>query len=280
MAIAATYSENPVPSVLVDVTSIPAYSGVKRITIYRIANNAQTIVRNANSIDISGSATFFIQDFDVPLGVPVQYKAYIRNNTGLNTNQTTLTATYQASDASIWITDPLNTSNFVKVATSGTGDAVLGQNSFTKVARSYEKNTSSVIGRSKPVLQFYGEKALTDLPLEIIAGPSASDQIEALLQTGHVLIRTNSRMVNLPRELYCTMTGEQEPLTWNLSGFDAGSDLTKWTLTVDEVEAQTLDIVLALYSYDYWAGKYATYADAVTAYGTGTYLNAMKNPPA
>lgn len=280
MAIAATYSENPVPSVVVDVTSIPAYSGVKRITVYRIANNAQTIVRNANSIDISGQATFFVQDFDVPLGVPVQYKAFIRNNTGLSTNQTTSVVTYSASDSAVWITDPLNTSNFVKVATTGNGDAVLGQGSFTKVARSYERNTSKVIGRTKPVLQFYGEKAITGLPLEVIATASASDQIEALLQAGHVLIRTSDRLSNLPRELYCTMTGEQEPLTWNLDGYSAGNDLTKWTLSVDEVEAQTLDIVLALYSYSYWAGKFATYADAQTAYGTGTYLNAMKNPPA
>lgn len=280
MTIVATYSENPVPSTLIDVTSIPAYSGVKRITVYRISNNRQTIVRNADSINISGSATFFVQDFDVPLGVPVQYKAYIRNNTGLNTNQTTSVATYETSDASVWITDPLNTSNFVKVAIAGTGSAVLGQKSFSKVTRSYERNTSSVIGREKPVLQFYGQKAITGLPLEIIATASANNQIEALLSAGHVLIRSSARMTNLPRELYCTMTGTQEPLTWQYDAYDADTDLTLWSLSVDEVEAQTLDIVLALYSYDYWAGKFATYADAVTAYGTGTYLDAIKNPPA
>lgn len=283
--VAIAYDESIVPSVKIDVTGITIMSGTTRITITRKVDDETYTVRNANAVDISGSASFYVQDFEVPLAAMGVYYATITNGTTTESDSQTFGPFYSSSDA-IWISDPLVPSTFVKVTTTDIGDtsgnmAILGKGSMSEITRSYDRAVSYVLGKTKPVLQFYGQKSIAGLAFDIIAAPTARDQVNALLASGHVLFRASSRrFTTLPRALYCTLAGSQEPLTWQLKGteFDETNDLTRWKLTLDEVQAQSTDIVYSPYSYNYYTARAPLYSNALAYYGGSSYLYAMKNP--
>lgn len=264
----------PVPAVEVFFSGLgsgsPAY-----ITVYRLADGETNIVRTANYTAASGS--FSVTDYEVPFGVVSTYYSEVFNSAGTSLGTSPLSTITVASD-SIWIHDPLDLSNFIAV-TPWASDASLGQDSFKEVKRGYDFNASGVIGKKKPIIQFYGEKALQGIEFQVVtATNSAVDSLENLLQVAPVLIRTPARFYNLPRLLYGVLQGSQEPLTWHLNGYD--QPITRWNLSVDETEQPGIGLVFGYYTYTYWQSRYATYTLANTAYGTGTYINAVRNPPA
>jgi hypothetical protein len=134
-----------------------------------------------------------------------------------------------------------------------------------------------VIGKSRPVLQFYGERALESVNFDVLTKPAGGDQMRDLLQTAPVLIRVPGALGNLPRLMYGVLEASQEPLDWHTS---TTSPLTRWSVVYNETEAQSTSVIVTFYSYAYWQSKYATYTAANSAYGSSTYINAVRNPPA
>jgi hypothetical protein len=49
-------------------------------------------------------------------------------------------------------------------------------------------------------------------------------------------------------------------------------------LTLDEVEGQTLTVLVSFYSYSDYAAKYATYTAANAVYGSTDYTYVVRNP--
>jgi hypothetical protein len=264
----------PVPSVEIYFSSLGTGSPTT-ITVYRLADGETEIVRTANRAP--ATTAFTVVDYEVPFGVVVTYFSEVFNAAGTSLGLSSTVTTTVDSD-SVWIHDPLDLSNIL-VVTPYSSDASLGQDSFSQIERGYSFNSSNVIGKKKPIIQFYGEKAIQGLNFEVITSTNvAFDALENLLSVAPIVIRTPPRFYNLPRLLYGVLQGSQEPLTWHLSTSD--QPITRWSLTLDETEAPGIDLVFGYFTYSYWASRYATYTLANSAYGTGTYIDAVRNPPA
>lgn len=269
-----TNRSTPMPSVEVYFSSLgsgsPAY-----ITVYRLADGETNIVRTANYTAASGS--FTVTDYEAPFGVVISYYAEVFTSAGASLGVSPIATTTLAVD-SVWIHDPLDLSNYL-VITPYASDATLGIESFSSIQRSYDFNVSSVIGKKKPIIQYYGEKAIQGLEFEVVTSTNAAfDQVEFLIQAAPVLVRTPAKFYNLPRLLYGVLRGSQEPLTWHLTSAD--QPINRWKLVLDETEQPGIALVFGYYTYTYWQSRYATYTLANAAYGTGTYINAVRNPPA
>lgn len=269
-----TQRSTPMPSVEIYFSSLgsgsPAY-----ITVYRLADGETNVVRTANYT--AASSSFTVIDYEVPFGVVSSYYSEVFNSAGTSLGTSAVTTTQYDSD-SVWIHDPLDLTNYM-VVTPYASSATLGQGSFKEMKRGYSFNASGVIGKKKPIIQYYGEKAIQGLDFEVITSSnSATDTLENLLSVAPVLVRTPVKFYNLPRLLYGVLQGSQEPLTWHLTSAD--EPITRWSLTLDETEQPGIALVFGYYTYTYWQSRYATYTLANAAYGTNTYINAVRNPPA
>lgn len=254
--------------------TVGSNSAPDTITVYRLCDGETNIVRSAKAA--VASTAFTINDFEVPFGKPVYYYAEtFASGSSLGVGERSNTT---VNSTEVWVHDPLDLSNGIGIDLSGDNDATLAQGSFGTIARTYDYNRSTVIGKTKPILQFYGEKAIEGLQFEVIAKTAGSSKLRDLLSTGPVLIRVPGQLSNLPRLMYGVLEASQQPIDWHVSSQTA--PLTRWAFTFHETEAQSLDIVVTFYSYAYWQAKYASYDAAAAVYGASTYINAVRNPPA
>lgn len=264
-----TYKSTPIPSVEIYWSSFPA--GTDTISVYRLADGERVLVRNASAVAASGS--FSITDYEAPFGTLLTYSAETFIAGVSDGTSATATITLDVSD--VWIQDPLNLTSAVKVAVAGGSNFTLAKDSFNSLTRSSVINKSVVLGRSKPVVQFYGRKSLEGLTLDILADNSTFGVLNDLLDVQPLLIRTPASIGYLPRSLYCTVTAVEEPVDWSLS---AGTEMSRFKLTVDEVEGQNLTVFVNLFTYTDYANKYATYNAAATVYGSFDYTYVTRNP--
>jgi hypothetical protein len=243
------------------------------VTVYRLCDGETSIVRGAKNVTASGA--FLVNDFEVPFGKPVTYWAEtFASGTSQGLSSTNVTT---VDVQEIWIHDPLDLTNTMQIFLDGDNDATLGQGSFGSISREYDYNRTSVLGKSRPVLQFYGEKAIQGLSFDVLAKAAGNSKLYDLLSVAPLMVRVPGQLGNVPRMLYGVIEGSEEPIDWHLSSQTA--PLTRWKLTLTEVEPQSLDIVLTFYSYAYWQSRYSSYTAANAAYGSTTYINAVRNPP-
>lgn len=263
----------PMPSVEIYFSSLGSGSPAF-ITVYRLADGETNIVRTANYV--SATSAFTVIDYEAPFGVVISYYAEVFTASGVSLGKSPIATTTLNVDE-IWVHDPLDLTNRL-VITPYTSEITLAQNSFETIERNYDFNLSNVIGKKKPVIQYYGEKAIQGLEFEVITSTNVAYQsVKTMLETAPVLIRTPAMMSNLPRLLYGVLRASQRPLTWHLNTSD--EPLTKISFSFDETEQPGISLVFGYYTYTYWKSNYATYSDASTIYGTNTYINAVRNPP-
>jgi hypothetical protein len=271
---ALTYKSVPMPSVEVYVSGLGSGTPTA-ISVYRIADGETSLVRGGFKTAASGA--FTITDFEAPFGVPVAYYTETFNASGVSQGLSAQ-ATITLSVNQVWMHDPVDLSNAMAVDVSGQGSIVLGAESFSTIKRGYQYNRSNVIGKRKPVVQFYGEKAIDGLEFTLITDNAGVSEVEDILSTSPVCVRTPAVFTNLPRLLYGVLEATQTPLNWHNASDSA--KLTSWAMSFNETEAQSLAVVINFYTYTYWQSRYATYTLANTAYGSGSYINAVRNPPA
>lgn len=264
-----TYKASPLPSVEIYWSTLPA--GTDSISVYRLAEGERVLVRNASAVSASGS--FAIVDYEAPFGTPLVYSAetFIA---GVS-DGTSTTATITLDIAQIWIQDPLDLTSAVSVSVAGGTDYTLAKDSFNSLTRASVISRSKVLGRAKPVVQFYGRGALESLTLDIYADNNTYDTVNDLLDIQPLLIRTPISLGYLPRSLYCTVTAIEEPVDFQNTG---NTGLSRFKLTVDEVEGQSLTVFVNLYTYSQFEAKYATYNAANTVYGSYDYTYVTRNP--
>jgi len=264
----------PMPSVEVYFSGLGSGSPAF-ITVYRLADGETNVVRTANYV--AATTSFTVTDYEAPFGIVISYYAEVFTAGGVSLGTSPIATTTLNVDV-IWMHDPLDLSNYA-VITPYASDITLAQDSFETIERGFDFNLSNVIGKKKPIIQYYGEKAIQGLEFEVITATNiAYDKIATLLQVAPVLIRTPVRFYNLPRLLYGVLRGSQKPITWHLNSSD--EPMTRISLSLDETEQPGIGLIFSYYTYSYWQARYATYTLANAAYGTGTYINAVRNPPA
>jgi len=246
------------------------------LTVWRQADGLTEPVRNANAI--SANTSFLVTDYEAPIGITVSYWVEtFASGVSLGVSDTSTTT---VNDARMWITDPLNPRNSMAIQLGGYGTATLGRNTFESIKRTYRFNKSVVLGKARPVMQFYGQKGIEGAHFEVLTHDAGDIAMENLISVAPVLIRVPAAMPNLPARLYGIMEPEQQPQSWR---FESANQLTLWSINFTETEPQSLSIVFSVYSYAYWAARYGSYAYVslpLATYNANTYLYSAQNPPA
>lgn len=264
-----TAKTNPVPGVEVYWSSLPA--GTTAMTVYRLTDGVRSVVRNADAVTVSGS--FAVVDYEAPLGASVTYSAETFISGVSDGISATASITIDSDVA--WIQDPLDPNNSVSVSLGSGSNYMFGQNAFASIGRPTDVNKSKVLGRTRPVVQFYGRKGIEGLEVDVYVDNSMFGTFNDLLDVQPLLVRVPTRMPNLPRNLYVTISAVEEPVDWHSTD---ETNLTRFKLTMDEVEPQTLDITVNVFTYSRFEAKYATYTAAATVYNGQDYTYVQRNP--
>lgn len=252
----------PSPRVVISLSGLDATAAT--ITVTRIANGEKTIVRGARKAAVAGS--FVVVDYEAPFS-SVSYQAQLF--TASASSPLGVAAVADLSGVSeVWVSDPLNPRNALSV--SNTGAALSG------VQRRADMEKLNLMGRARPPVQFFGLGALEGVPFPVITETAADARsMWGLLDTMPVLVRTPSSeplYADLPRSLYAALTGSPR---W--PGWVNNTAAREWTLTLDEVAAQTLDVVIRLVTIQTYMTAYPLISDLMGAFAT--YEDEMNNPP-
>lgn len=265
---------NPVPAVTIDLTDIPTSASVTTLTVLRSVDGTTETVRNASNIVITGNTAFSVIDFDAPFGLSISYTA--RLVIGGVDQGLSPASTITLNSDKIWITDPIDPASGVSISLDGSGTAFLGAESFQSVERSVDRSLVTVLGKKNPIQLYYGQKGITGLEFEVYTEGESTDKLDALLRSSPLLVRKTPNIPFLPAMLHGAIQATPEDVTWKTEA----QPLTRWAMTLDETQPQSLDIVFAVFDYTYWNAAFDTYDDALAVYGAGTYETAKKNPPA
>lgn len=246
----------------VDVTVTDAPVGAAFVSVYSIAAE-QATVRNANRAPATGD--FFVTDFQVPLGVPVTYRAEHFDAAGVSLGLSGEASTQVDSDPQyIVIQDPLAPKRYVKVDAppSFAGD----------VSRRRQMSTYDAGGRTVALVGQLGLRA--DVPIQVSTRTlEQSGVLEGVLAEMPFLIRTMPNIVLLPALFY----GVASEVTQVPVDVHTGGQWVRWSLTAQEVSPLLLDVIEAVVTYARFKAAFATYADAKAVYAT--YLQAKQSPP-
>lgn len=246
----------------VDITVTGAPVGAAFVSVYSIAAE-QATVRNANRTPATGD--FFVTDFQVPLGVPVTYRAEHFNAAGVSLGLSGDASTQVDSDPQyIVIQDPLAPKRFVKVDAPPSFASTL--------SRRRAMATYNVGGRTVALM---GELGLrSDVSIEVSTRTlEQADMLQSVLAEAPFLVRTMPEIVRLPPLFYGVTTSFSElPVD-----VDLGGEWVRWSLTAQEVSPLLLDIIEAVVTYARFKAAFATYAEAKAVYAT--YLQAKQSPP-
>jgi len=246
----------------VDITVTSPPVGAAFISVYSIAD-VQSAVRNANRAPVSGG--FFVTDFQVPLGVPVTYRAEYFDAAGTSLGLSGDAVTQVDSDPQfIVIQDPLAPKRFVKVDAPPSFASDVGR-----------RRAVSVYNAGGRTVALMGELGLrSDVPINVSTRTIAqADMLEDVLAEAPFLIRTMPNIVRLPPLFYGVTAGAvQTPVD-----VDTGGSWIRWELSAQEVSPLLLDIIEAVVTYARFKAAFATYAAAKAVYTT--YLQAKQSPP-
>ena len=270
----------PCPRVGVTITDLGVSESI--ITVWRTADGERNPVRGARRI--SATDATFITDYDAPLGRPITYEVEVLSGPA-GASRTTSEPVSVDSETG-WIMDPLVPQTAVPVV-GGEGDelylrpAALAELEYRANIQIYE-----IMGQSKPMALFGQRQAETGLDTSI--GAASAEQNARLkvllLSTAQLLFRPlpSWGKFELPGTMFiANPVAKQLPVdvAW-------GGELTWWDLKSDVVQAPTVKVLTATFTYGDVGILFPTYqhkldsvlAAAAAAGMAPTYLFDMKYP--
>jgi len=247
------------PRVQVTVSAVPEDAA---ITLFRLFGKYQTTVRGA--LRESASGAFVVVDYEVPLGIPVTYRAELYDVSGESlgiTNEATVTIAWPGDQ--VVISDPLAPASSI---------AVDGHSDFGGVLtrkRPYEQH--NVSGRIITLMGLAGK--LEGIPLVCNTRTiEAADELDGILDATLVLVRSAppSRLPPLFYAVVGTVKQVPQDVQW-------GGEWVRWDIEGDETDSSPLDVQVPIITYQMYNDAFPTYGDFNAAYLT--YLDALRNPP-
>jgi hypothetical protein len=235
--------------------------GTARVTLYRIAEGRTTEVRAGKDLFAAGGAV--LVDYEIPLGVPVTYRAqqYAEDGTELGYTGAVEVTVPVDSPYRGWISDPLDATVAVPVVFS---DAA-GRSPSAPIPGTVYRvgdRTVALVGQ---------QGLLENLNMDFFTETLADrDALLGLLRSsgGLVLIRS-APALQVPRLLYC-WAANAVPDTF-------AGEFTAWANTVQEVSPTEGGIVLSPVTWQTYIDAFPTWEAFNAAYLT--WFDAMENPP-
>jgi len=250
------------PSVLVDVSAIPA--GSVTYTITRTVGGGTATLRGASKTTVLGT-TAGATDYEAPFGLPISYAITTYANDGI-------TVTGQAQSGQVlldvdvmWISDPLSP------AVSAACRGVKSPESFATLTYVMTTATTPTEGARLPTGLSGVRQAASGVPLVIIAqGAAEANPIRAvLLNASPFLLRLPvGWQVPLPALPYCLAGQVQDSLFGGMYG------RTHLSTTFDLVQPPGVNIAVPLRTWATVLAEASTWADVLAQHDT--WLNLLR----
>lgn len=250
----------PVPRVDVLFDNLPF--GAVYVTVFQISAEGTIPVRSAIRSFAAGG--YFITDYEVPLGIPVSYRAEQFDAAG-NSMGFTDTATTQ-------VDIPVGVAVFQDPLEPAVSAVVGCEASFAETLSRTREVKRHLIG-FETIALMGAMSLLEDVNLRVWADADVTQRkFDAVLSRTQVLVRTMPPMP-LPRAFHVVIPSPKRvPFDIRFDG-----ETNVWDLTAFEVTRSTLDIIVPPVTWQRVIDAYPTWADVIAAHPT--WLDVLKNPP-
>ena len=267
----AVLTDAPCPRMGITITGLNK-SLATVINIWRsVDGEAQMVVRGARNLSIVDAT--YVVDYEAPLGRPVTYTLEIVS--GL-TIPPTLIATAQIDSDSVWLQDPLDPSTAVSVTWSFISpytDIVFASSALADIGYEDPGQLVRVLGDKYPTLLGGNRLAGSGIPMDLMTRTIvAANQLRILLNAASPLLMRTIPAISppLPALAYVYAQVNERRVSF------AAGELTSWSIKGDLVKPQSLNILVATWTYANVSDLYDLYS---TAAASGrSYLSWMKDP--
>lgn len=276
MAVAITAEsrlDNPCPRAGITITGLTV--GDSLVSVWRLADGKRFSVRGARRAIMSDAQ--FLTDYDAPLGRPVSYEVEVISGPVGPARVTSAPITIDTPFG--WLQDPLVPQSAVAVS-AGDLDELAHLQAQALSSLEYNANVTliPVMGTDAPMGLFGTRQAASNIPLPLdVDSKEQNRRLKDLLKsTAQLLFRPvpSYSELELPGTMYVSVASVRE-IPINVSGVDF---LTRWELKADTVDAPTMRVLTANFTYGDVAIVYATYGQKQTANAGKTYLDDLKSP--
>lgn len=268
------FTDEPLPRVGITVTGLSS-TGPSRVTLWRsTAGGQRRKVRGWNRRQVYGSD--YAIDYEAPLGRVVTYDLVVDVGPVI---PETVSGTVTLDVETGFIQDPLMPLSAVPVSAGLDLDqhAVLTNTAFRRLQYAVESSTVRVLGSREPIALTGQRMAVAGVDFSVLTeAAEQSTQLRNLMaETSLVLVRPLPSWGPLPDLLYTVPSVTEEPV------YDEdGPTITVWSLAGDAVRPPSIDVLVALWTYDQVAALWTTYAQAQSAAtaSASRYLDVQRDP--
>lgn len=265
------FTDAPVPRVGITVTGLDPV-GPSVVTVWRsTAGGKRRKVRGWVNRVVYGSD--YTLDYEAPLGRLVTYDLQVISGSAIPlraTDSTTLDVEHG------YIQDPLLPLGAVAVS-GNLGDRYFTGSAFQALEYAVESSQVSILGSDEPVALTGQRLAASGVSFDMItkAAQEATNLRNLLQVTPLVLVRPLPSFGPLPDLIYTVPSVVEQPVdvSW-------GGSFTRWNLTGNTVAPPSIQVLVALWTYDQVAALWSTYNDAQAAASASaaTYLADQRDP--
>lgn len=261
-----------VPAVGVAVDGLSA--GASRVTVWRMtAGGQRRKVRGWDNRLVYGSD--YLIDYEAPLARPITYQLEV--NSG-STIPVRLTDTATLTVIAGVIQDPLQPLTGVEVTTDDVRfGPSLTNKAFRKLTYDVEQTKATILGGREPVALAGQRMAASgiDFSMHTETEEQANALRDLLGYASVILVRPLPEWGPLPDLIYTVPTVVEEPVYG-----ENGAVMTTWQLTGDAVRAPSINILVALWTYDTVKATRTTYgAEQTTATAAGMRYQDVQADP-
>lgn len=268
------FTDAPVPRVGITVDGLDGV-GPSVVTVWRsTVGGVRRKVRGWDARRIFGSD--FAIDYEAPLGRVITYELQVISGAVVPQR---LTATTTLDVTTGFIQDPLLPLGAIPVSGDRTpAGATLRSTAFQQLDYEAGFTSTQVLGSREPVVNGGQRRSASNISYDMItrAAQDATDLRNLLTVTSLILVRPLPEWGPLPDLIY-TMAQVVSEMPYDVS---YGGSLTRWALKGDTVRPPSIQVLVALWTYDQVAALWATYGDAQSAANliSATYLDAQRDP--
>lgn len=264
------YTDAPVPRVGITVDGLDGV-GPSTVTVWRSTTGGKRRkVRGWDARIVFGSD--FTLDYEAPLGRPVTYDLQVISGAVIPADQT---ATVTLDVTTGYIQDPLLPLG--SVAVSGDRDSLFFKGTaFQALEYAVASSEVAVLGSDEPVALTGQRLAASGISMDMVT--KAAEQgaaLRAVLRSPLVLVRPLPNWGPLPDLIYTVPSVVEQPIDVSWGGSN-----TQWTLRGNSVAPPSIQVLVALWTYDQVNALWSTYDDAQAAASAAaaTYLDDQRDP--
>lgn len=265
------FTDAPVPRVGITVTGLSS-AGPSRVTLWRsTAGGQRRTVRGWKRRQVYGSD--YAIDYEAPLGRPVRYDLVVDVGAVV---PATVTGTITLDAQTGFIQDPLLPLSAVSISGHRGEATTVVAPALRALTYAVETQTVAILGAREPVALTGTRLAASGIDFSMVTrAAEEGTALRGLLVAGLVLVRPLPGWGDLPDLIYTVPQVKEQQMDTS-----TGGAWIRWSLTGDQVRPPSIDVLVALWTYDQVAALWSTYAQAQSAAQSAAarYLDVQRDP--